>query len=254
MKKILANVVILLLKLSIISLQTKQVYVIKENIVMIRTVIVGGKELEQYEKFIASEPDISVVGKGWDGYEAIRMVNRLKPDITLLDEILPPVDIADITKILKCRFPKMGIIILTTAYGHTRVLKAISCGASGYLLKNARQEKFIAGIRTVYNGECLMTQEIAAKAFRLFPDANRAPAKAASLSIRQEFPFLLQAKISRQESKIIVFISQGFSNREISELLALKEGTVRNYITSILEKTGLKNRTQLAVHAYKAGI
>ncbi|MDR2069912.1 MAG: response regulator transcription factor [Treponema sp.] len=217
---------------------------------MICIVIIGGKESELYTKFIASQTDISIIGQGRDGYDALKIVPRLKPDIVLLDEILPPVDIADITLILRDRLPKMRVIILTSAYENTRILKAISCGASGYLLKDTRQEKFIAGIKTVYNGGCLMSPEIAAKAFRMFPDANRGSSRTPA---RQEISFPRRVKISRQELQIITCISKGFSNREISKHLTLKEGTVRNYITSILEKTGLKNRTQIAIYACNTG-
>jgi DNA-binding NarL/FixJ family response regulator len=222
---------------------------------MICTAIIGGQEPEQYTKFIASQTDISILGQGRDGYEVIKMVSELKPDIALLDENLPPVDISNIIQTLKSRFPKIRIIILTAAYDNTRILKAISRGASGYLLKNTRQEKFIAGIKTVYNGGCLMTQETAAKAFKMFSDANKdVPAKADSLPARKETPFPLQAKISRQELRVMLCISKGLSTREISKRLSIKEGTVRNYITSILKKTGLKNRGQLIIYTYKQAL
>jgi DNA-binding NarL/FixJ family response regulator len=219
---------------------------------MIRTVIISGGGAERYTKFIASQPGISVLGQGRDGYDALKIAARIKPDVVLIDEILPLVDVAELTRILKCRLPKMRIIILASAHDNIRILKAISCGASGYLLKNIHEERFVAGIKTVYDGGCLMTQETAAKAFRLFPP--NAPAKAASPSARKEAPLTPYANISRQELRIIVYINKGFSNREISERLGLKEGTVRNYITSIFKKTGLKNRTQIAVYAGKAGL
>jgi DNA-binding NarL/FixJ family response regulator len=180
------------------------------------------------------------------------MVSRLKPDIVLLDEMLPLGDSAEITMTLKYRSPKTGIIILTMAK-NLRVLKAISYGASGYLLKNTRQDRFIAGIKTVYHGGCLMTQETAAQAFKMFPDANRDIPKAAVLPAGKELSLPKHSKLSRQETHILLCLSKGFSNREIGEHLSLKEGTVRNYITSILEKTGLKNRTQIAVFASNTG-
>jgi DNA-binding NarL/FixJ family response regulator len=216
-------------------------------------VIITGKDSDPYTKFIASQPDISILAQGRDGYDALKLVPRLKPDIVLLDEILPLGDCAEITMTLRYRSPKTGIIILTLSQ-NLRVLKAISYGASGYLLKNTRQDHFIAGIRTVYHGGCLMTQETAAKAFRMFPDANRDIPKTTILPARKEPSFPRHSNLSRQETHIIRCVSKGFSNREIGDHLTLKEGTVRNYITSILEKTGLKNRTQIAVYAYSAGL
>jgi DNA-binding NarL/FixJ family response regulator len=223
---------------------------------MIRIVIISSKDSERYaiQKILDSQSDISIVGQGQDGFDALKIVPRLKPDIVLLDEILPTVDGVEITPTLKYRSPKTRIIILTAFNENLRVLEAISCGASGYLLNTTRKEKFIAGIKTVYNGGCLMTPEIAAKAFRMFPDTNRNTSKASFFSTRRETPFPLYSNLSRQELQIIAGIAKGLSNKEIGKRLSLKEGTVRNYITTILEKTNSKNRTQIAVYAYNTGI
>jgi DNA-binding NarL/FixJ family response regulator len=222
---------------------------------MIRIVIICGKDSERYtiQKIIDSQSDISIVGQGRDGYDALKIVPRLKPDIVLLDETLLMVDGAEITSTLKYKSSKTRIIIFASAFHeNSRILKAISYGASGYILKNTRQEKFIAGIKTVYNGGCLMTAEIAAKAFRMFTDTGRDAPKAPPA--REEYPPSGRVSISRQELQIIVCLTLGLSNREIGKRLTLKEGTVRNYITSILEKTGLKNRTQIAMFACNTGL
>jgi DNA-binding NarL/FixJ family response regulator len=230
--------------------------VLQEDAGMIRIIIISGKDSEQYiiQKIIASQPDISIVGQGRDGYDALKMVSCLKPDIVLLDETLPLVDGVEIIPSLKRQSSQTRIIILTSSQENIRVLKAISYGASGYLLKNTREEKFIAGIKIVYNEGCLMTPEIAAKAFRMFPDTNLDTLKASFFPARQKTPLPLNFFISRQELQIITCIIKGLSNREIGKSLALKEGTVRNYISAILEKTGLKNRTQIAVYASNAGL
>ncbi|MDR0386402.1 MAG: response regulator transcription factor [Treponema sp.] len=223
---------------------------------MIRIIIISSKDFERcaIQKFVDSQSDISVVGQGRDGYDALRIVSRLKPDIVLLDETLSPADGVEIIPSLRRRSPQTRIIILASFHENIRVLKAISYGASGYLPKNIRREKFIAGIKTVYNGGCLMTPEIAAKAFRIFPDTDPDTLRPSFFSARRKTPSLLHTNISRQELDIITCIVKGFSNREIGEYLSLKEGTIRNYISAILEKTGLKNRTQIAVYAYNAGM
>jgi DNA-binding NarL/FixJ family response regulator len=234
----------------------KKKLILQENANMIRIVIISGQDSERYaiQKFVGSQSDISIVGHGRDGYDVLKIVPRLKPDIVLLDETLPMIDGAEIISILKYRSPKTRIIILTSSKENLRVLKAISHGASGYLLKKNRQEKIIAGIKTVYNGGCLMTPEIAAKAFRMFPNVSQSDRKASFFSAPKGTPFPPHSNLSRQELQIIICITKGLSNKEIGKDLGLKEGTVRNYITSILEKTGLKNRTQIAVYAYKAGL
>jgi DNA-binding NarL/FixJ family response regulator len=229
---------------------------LQEDSGMIRIIILSSKDSERcaIQKFIDSQSDISIVGQGQDGYDALKIVSRLKPDIVLLDETLPLVDGVEIIPSLKRRSSQTRIIILTSLHVNIRVLKAISYGASGYLPKNTREGKFIAGIKTVYNGGCLMTPEIAAKAFRMFPASNPDTLKASFFSARRGALFSLYSNFSRQELQIIACIIKGLSNREIGKSLALKEGTVRNYITTILEKTGLKNRTQIAVYAYNAGL
>jgi DNA-binding NarL/FixJ family response regulator len=225
----------------------------KEDANMIYIVIICGKDSERYaiQKIINSQSDISIAGQGRDGYDALKIVPHLKPDIVLLDESLPMVDGAEITPTLRSKSSRTRIIILASSHESLRVLKAIAYGASGYILKNTRQEKFIAGIRTVYNEGCLMTPEIAARAFRMFPDAGRDAPKVPASAGKEASS---SPNISRQELQIIVCIAKGLSNREIGEYLTLKEGTVRNYITSILEKTGLKNRTQIAVYACNRGL
>jgi DNA-binding NarL/FixJ family response regulator len=213
---------------------------------MIRIVIVSDKEpeLNIIQESVNSQNDISIVGHGRDGYEAIKLVAKLRPDIAILDESLPILNGADITPTLKCQSPGTRIIILASFHDNSQVLKAINYGASGYLQKNTPREKIISGIRTVSENGCLMTPEIAAKAFRMYPNANRNIPKA----------FFTSPCLSRQEFQIILCIAKGLSNKKIGARLSLKEGTVRNYITTILNKIHLKNRTQIAVYAYYNGL
>jgi DNA-binding NarL/FixJ family response regulator len=213
---------------------------------MIRVVIVSDNEseLNNIKESIDSQTDISIAAQGRDGYEAIKVVSGLKPNIVIIDDLLPILDVANIIPTLKCQSPDTRIIIITSSHENPRLLRAIKNGASGYLLRNTNREKIITGIRTVYENGCLMTPEIAAKAFRMFPAANRNIPKA---------PFISTA-LSRQELQIILCIAKGFSNKKISASLSLKEGTVRNYITTIFDKIHLKNRTQIAVYAYTVGL
>jgi DNA-binding NarL/FixJ family response regulator len=223
---------------------------------MIRIIIVSGNDSERYtiQKFLDAQTDISIVGQGRDGYDAFKLVSRLKPNIALLDEMLPVLDGAEITPALKYQSPKTRIIILTSFNENSRVLKAISNGASGYILKNTRWDKFIAGIRIVYDDGCLMSPEIAAKAFRMSSNIKEKTPKDSFFPSSQKASFVLSSRFSRQELQVIHYIAQGLVNKKIGECLSLKEGTVRNYITTILEKTGLKNRTQLALFAYNIGL
>ncbi|MDR3130495.1 MAG: response regulator transcription factor [Treponema sp.] len=225
---------------------------------MINIVIISSQnsEMDDLKKIIDAQPDISVVGQGRDEYEALKIVSRLNPDIALLDETLHIIGCAEIIPSIKRRSPKTQIIILTSFQENFRVLKAIRCGASGYLLKNTGQERFIAGIKTVYNGNCLMATEIAAKAFKtdhgIKPDAQMS--SFFSSPVKRKKSSQLYIDFSRQELQVITCIAKGLSGKEIGEYLNLKEGTVRNYVTAILEKTHLKNRTQIAIYAHDAGL
>jgi DNA-binding NarL/FixJ family response regulator len=212
---------------------------------MIRIVIVCDKDTERgrVRAFLTSQPDFEIPGEGKDGYDLLKLVGDLKPDIVLVEEHLPFLDETDVISTLKHRSPETGAIILASHSENHQVLKAISEGASGCLLKEAGQEKFVAGIRTVFNGGSLMTPEIALKAFMMFRNIPRdVPPLPA--------PF---ASLPRIELQVTKCIARGLSNKEIAAKLCLKEGTVRNYITAVFQRTGLKNRTQVALQAHAAG-
>jgi DNA-binding NarL/FixJ family response regulator len=212
---------------------------------MIRIVIVSDKDTERgrIRAFLVSQLDFKILGEGKDGYELLKLVCDLKPDIALVDERLPFLDRTDIIPVLKRRSPETGAIILASYSENHQVLKAISEGASGCLLKDSGQDRFIAGIRTVYNGGSLMTPEIALKAFMMFRNEPR------------DVPLLPApfTNLPRIELQVTKCIAKGLSNKEIAAKLCFKEGTVRNYITAVFQRTGLKNRTQVALRAREAG-
>ncbi|GHT78084.1 DNA-binding response regulator [Spirochaetia bacterium] len=223
---------------------------------MVRIVVVmeDKNEQDKIEAMLGSQSDFIIVGRGKDGCEAICLVNALKPDILLADEKLPFYDGAGLSFSLHHWSPQTRIIILTSSRESPLVLKAISNGAAGYLPKNAPPDIFIAGIRIVYHGCGLMSPEIAAMAHRMFPPAKKerkCPYKALPMVNKEAH---LPNRISRQELRLITYIGQGLSTKEIAERLRLKTGTIRNYITTILHKTEARNRAEIAVYAHKLGL
>jgi DNA-binding NarL/FixJ family response regulator len=224
---------------------------------MIKIVIIDGQQAdrERMNAFLSTQNDFEIVGIGGDGYEAIRLVENLKPDIALLDINLQYLDGVQVISILKIRSPDTSIIILTTIDDDEYVFKAICNGTSGYLLKTTNMEDTLAeGIRTVYNGGSLMTPKIATKAFRIFSTLVK---EKNILHYFYQFQEELTPKlppISQTEFKITACIGQGLSNKEIAGILHLREGTIRNYISSILQKTGLRDRTQVAIYAVRNGL
>jgi DNA-binding NarL/FixJ family response regulator len=244
---------------------------------MIKIVIIDGQEAyrESLKPLLSAQQDFEVAGVGKDGYDAIRLVDSLKPDIALLDIKLDLIDGVKVSSILKCRSVSTAIIILTDVDDTRYVLGAICNGVSGYLLKNSGIEILARAIRAAYKGGCLLTPEIAAKTFRIFSEFFQAfpkelaafPKETAAFSQTataqrttkqlyrlQEASEPLPLNISKMELQIMNYIGQGLPNKEIAERLRLREGTVRNYISSVLQKTGLHDRTQVALYAVKAGL
>lgn len=222
---------------------------------MIRVAVVDDQELvrDSLRILLSAQSDLEVVGIGKDGYEALRLVETLKPDVLLLDIRMPIMDGVEATASLKKKSPETAIVILTTFDDDEYVLKAIRNGASGYLLKSAGMDELAQAIRTVHSGGSLMTPEIATKAFRLFSELARTrPAPAVLETETEAVP--VPSDLTRTELQILALIGGGRANKEVAAELELGEGTVRNYISSILQKTGLRDRTQLAIFAVKNGM
>jgi DNA-binding NarL/FixJ family response regulator len=211
-------------------------------------------EQDKIEAILSRWPDFLIVGRGKDGCDAICLVNTHKPDILLADEELSFYNGAGLSFSLRRWSPQTRIIILTSSRESPLVLKAISNGAAGYLPKNAPPDTFITGIRIVYKGCGLMSPEIIAMAYRMFPPSRKErqyPHKALPMVNKAVH---LPNNISRQEVRLITYIGQGLSTKEMAERLRLKNGTIRNYITMILHKMEMRNRTEIAVYAHDLGL
>lgn len=183
-----------------------------------------------------------VCGAAANGQEVIRCVRKDEPNVILMDVRMPKLDGVQCTKIIKENYPQIKIIILTTFDDDEYVYNALKYGASGYLLKGVSMDELAGAITTVYNGWAMINPDIATKVLRLF-----------SQMARTEYSILVGEKnisqLTRAEWKIISQVERGASNREIAEILKLSEGTVRNYLSTILNKLELRDRTQLAIWA-----
>jgi DNA-binding NarL/FixJ family response regulator len=212
-------------------------------ITMIRIVIVDGQDSDRNdtEQLLSAQGDFKVVGTGKDGYEAIRLADCHKPDMLLLDINLSYLDGIKISSILNSRYPLMAMIIFTRLEDERHIRNALTNGVSGYLFKNKDMEKLADLIRVLHSSGCLIFPRIAAGFVREGEPCLKAD---------QQFP----VNLSRMELQIIRHIGKGLKNQEIAEKMRLKKGTIRNHISVILQKTALRNRTQLAIFAVQNGL
>lgn len=190
--------------------------------------------------------DFQVTDAVENGKEVIRAVRREKPDVILMDIRMPEMDGVQCTKILKENQPDIKIIILTTFDDDEYVFSALKYGASGYLLKGISMDELKDAIYKVYKGNAMINPDIASKVLKFFSQMAQS-----NFAIAVEDD--LAADISHSEWRVIKQIGRGLSNKEIAAKLCLSEGSVRNYLSSILRKLGLRDRTQLAIWAVQTG-
>lgn len=216
---------------------------------MIRVLIADDQELirESLKIVLSAEKDIEVVATVANGVEALEKARRYHPDVILMDIRMPEMDGVECTKRVKEDYPEIHIIILTTFDDDEYIYGALKYGASGYLLKGIAMKELSSSIRTVVEGHAMINPEITSKVVRLF---NQMAQSNYAIQVRDS----QTRDLTSTEWKVIQKIGCGLSNKEISAALALSEGTVRNYLSNILSKLELRDRTQLAIWAVQTGV
>ena len=189
---------------------------------------------------LSYQKDIEVVGQAKDGIEAIELLKQTKPDVVLLDLVMPRQDGLQTIPIIKEIMPEAHVLILTSFADNDRVYQAIKLGAEGYMLKDATHEQLLQGIHDVAAGEASIYPSIAIRVIR---DINNPP----------ELMFTTDP-LTPRELDTLRNIANGLSNQEIAQKLFVQESTVAKYVSSILNKLQLANRTQAALYALKKGI
>jgi two-component system, NarL family, response regulator LiaR len=186
--------------------------------------------------FLSLDPDIQVVGEAQDGREALAMARELKPDVVLMDLLMPVMDGLESTKAIRTELPEVEVIALTSVLEGASVTGAIRAGAIGYLLKDTDAEGLHQAIRGAAEGGVHLSPEAAAHLMR----EVRAPENPEALSDR--------------ETEVLRLLARGKANKQIASELYIEEHTVKAHVSSILMKLGVQSRTQAALHAVRTGL
>jgi len=200
---------------------------------------------ESLKVLMARDSDIEVVGCAAHGADAVElMASGLQVDVILMDIRMPICDGVEGTKRVKDQFPNTRVLMLTTFDDDEFIIQALVNGASGYLLKNIPPDRIIQGIKTVHDGDILIHPDIARKLTTFLRPVAPSPIQPSENSCTHK---LEQYGLTPMEQTIVRHISEGLSNKEIAQTCFLSEGTVKNYITDILSKLQLRDRTQIAI-------
>ncbi|QLE47422.1 response regulator transcription factor [Nostoc sp. C057] len=208
---------------------------------MIQILLVDDQHLirQGLKSMLESNAEIQVIGEAENGQRALEQIPTLQPDIVLMDVRMPVMDGVATTKAIAQQYPDIKVLVLTTFDDDEYVFQAMQVGAKGYLLKDTEPDELMLAIRAVYKGQTLLGPGLFEKA--LIPIAVPVP----SVEPPPEL-----AQLTPRELDVLRLIASGANNREIAESLFLSENTVKNYVTNILSRLSLRDRTQAALFAH----
>lgn len=200
---------------------------------MIKTILVDDDflVLQALETILSVQDHIEVAGTGQDGRDAVELYNTHQPDLVLMDIRMEPTTGIEAAETILKDFPDAKILFLTTFQDDEYITKALSIGCRGYLLKQ-HIKGILPAIDAVMNGQIVYDSTI-------------------EMPVKKTFEKKSSAHLSERENELLYLVAEGFNNKEIAEKMYLSEGTVRNYLSALLEKLELRDRTQLAVYYYK---
>ena len=213
---------------------------------MIRIVIADDQAMVRagFSALLGSQPDIEVVGLASDGEECLRVVAELRPDVVLMDVRMPVLDGISATRELSAAPDAPRILILTTFDIDDYVFEALSAGAAGFLLKDASPEELARAVRVIAAGEALLSPGATRTLIERFA-ATRGPRRTDRVVL---------GELTDREREILIGVAQGESNSEIAARLFIAEQTVKTHVSRILAKLGARDRAQLVIAAYEAGL
>jgi DNA-binding NarL/FixJ family response regulator len=213
----------------------------------IRILLVDDQRLmrEGLRILLELEPGLEIVGEAGDGQAGLDAYEALQPDVVLMDVRMPGMDGVEATWRLRERWPDARVVILTTFDDDEYVFEGLRAGAMGYLLKDVSGHDLAEAVRTVAAGGVLIEPSVARKVVAEFARVAP-PARAADAGLAEP--------LTEREREILELLALGLNNREIADRLSLAPGTVKNYVTTILQKLGVRDRTQAAIRARELGL
>lgn len=188
------------------------------------------------QTFLSLDPEIEVVGAAVNGFEAIEKAQELKPDVVLLDLLMPEMNGIEATSRLKRLMPDVKVLVLTSVLESDAISRALKAGANGYLLKSMQSDELCRTIKTATNGPVLLSSD----AVNILITRNENSGSTETLTER--------------ETEVLRLVAEGKANKEIAHRLQLSEGTIKTHVSIILAKLGLQSRTQAALYAANAGL
>jgi DNA-binding NarL/FixJ family response regulator len=194
---------------------------------------------EGLRTFLELQDGIAVIGEAADGEEAVRQAEALKPDVIVMDLVMPRLDGVGAMRELRRRLPSARVIVLTSFVEDERLLPAIQAGAAGYLLKNVAPPELARAVRAAHAGEAMIDPVVAA---RLVDAIAQPPGEPAA------------ERLTAREQEVLALIARGYSNKRIALDLGIAEKTVKTHVGHVLAKLGVSDRTQAAVHAVRTGL
>jgi len=194
---------------------------------------------EGLRAFLELQEGIEVVGEAADGREAVETAVRLRPDVIVMDLVMPRLDGVAAMRELRESLPGARVIVLTSFLDDDKLLPALRAGAAGYLLKNARPQELARAVHAAHAGETLLDPVVAARLVEtLAADGDEGPLD----------------RLTPREREVLILIGRGFPNKLIARELRLSEKTVKTHVSHVLAKLGVTDRTQAAVLAVRAGL
>lgn len=212
---------------------------------MIRVLICDDQAIARHglQMILSTAPDLQIIGQAQDGQEAVDLVAQHQPDLVLMDLKMPKMTGVQATRLIRQRFPAVQVLVLTTYDADEWVFDAVRAGANGYLLKDTPPQQLIAAIRNTVEGKTPVDPSVAGK---LFSNFAKQPTPSTTTK-------LVEA-LSDREIEVLRLMAEGLTNAEIGAQIHLSEGTIRNYISTILDKLQVKDRTQAVVAAIRYGL